>query len=318
MMQPGRIESEARVRDVYERLGESVRSVIIGKDRVVDLCQVALLAGGHVLLTDVPGVGKTTLAKAIALSVAAEFSRVQFTPDLLPSDITGTSIYDPREARFKWLPGPVFAPVLLADEINRATPRTQSALLEAMAEGQVTVEGETRGLPEPFFVIGTQNPHQFHGTYPLPEGQLDRFMVATSMGYPERGAELGMLRSQVERRPLEEVEAVAELAEITTARELVRRVQVHDEILAYAVALAEATRAHPEVSLGVSPRGALSLVRAAQARAATQGRDFVGPEDLKELAPDVLPHRVSLRGGVSGADSRSVVREILDAVSPPD
>ena len=316
-MQPGRIESEARVRDVYERLGESVRGVIIGKDRVVDLCLVALLAGGHVLLTDVPGVGKTTLAKAIALSVAAEFSRVQFTPDLLPSDITGTSIYEPREARFKWLPGPVFAPVLLADEINRATPRTQSALLEAMAEGQVTVEGETRGLPEPFFVIGTQNPHQFHGTYPLPEGQLDRFMVATSMGYPERGAEIGMLRSQVERRPLEEVEAVAELAEISAARELVRGVQVHDEILAYAVAIAEATRAHPEVSLGVSPRGALSLVRAAQARAATRGRDFAGPEDLKELAPDVLPHRVSLRGGLSGADSRSIVREILDAVSPP-
>jgi MoxR-like ATPase len=315
-MQPGWIESEVRVKDVYERLGESVRGVIIGKDRVVDLCLVALLAGGHVLLTDVPGVGKTTLAKAIALSVAAEFSRVQFTPDLLPSDITGTSIYDPRETRFKWLPGPVFAPVLLADEINRATPRTQSALLEAMAEGQVTVEGETRSLPEPFFVIGTQNPHQFHGTYPLPEGQLDRFMVATSMGYPEKGAELGMLRSQVERRPLEEVETVAELGEITAARELVRSVQVHDEIRAYAVALAEATRAHPEVSLGVSPRGALSLVRAAQARAAARGRDFVGPEDLKELAPDVLPHRISLRGA-SGGSPRSVVREILDAVSPP-
>jgi MoxR-like ATPase len=315
-MQSGRIESEARVRDVYERLGESVRGVIIGKDRVVDLCLVALLAGGHVLLTDVPGVGKTTLAKAIALSVAAEFSRVQFTPDLLPSDITGTSIYDPREARFKWLPGPVFAPVLLADEINRATPRTQSALLEAMAEGQVTDEGVTRVLPETFFVIGTQNPHQFHGTYPLPEGQLDRFMVATSMGYPEGEAELGMLRSQVERRPLEEVEPVAQLEEIAAARELVRRVQVHDEILAYAVALAEATRSHPDVSLGVSPRGSLSLVRAAQARAATRGRDFVGPEDLKELAPDVLPHRISLRGA-SGATSRSVVRQILDALSPP-
>lgn len=316
-MRPSRMESLVEVKDVYERLGDSVRGVIVGKDRVVDLCLVALLAGGHVLLTDVPGVGKTTLAKAISLSVAAEFSRVQFTPDLLPSDITGTSIYDPRETRFKWLPGPVFAPVLLADEINRATPRTQSALLEAMAEGQVTVEGETRSLPEPFFVVGTQNPHQFHGTYPLPEGQLDRFMVATSMGYPERGAELGMLRAQVERRPLEEVETVAELWEITAARELVRRVQVHDEILSYSVALSEATRAHPAVSLGVSPRGSLSLVRAAQARAATRGRDFVGPEDLKELAPDVLPHRLSLRGGTSGTTSHAVVREILDAVAPP-
>jgi len=162
--------------------------VIVGKDRVVELCLISLFAGGHVLLTDIPGVGKTTLAKAISSPIAAEFSRIQFTPDLLPSDITGTSIYDPREASFKWLPGPVFAPVLLADEINRATPRTQSALLEAMAENQVTVENETRALPEPFFVVATQNPHQFHGTYPLPEGQLDRFMVATTMGYPDRQA----------------------------------------------------------------------------------------------------------------------------------
>jgi MoxR-like ATPase len=313
----GRIESPVRVREVYERLRDSVREVIMGKDRVVDLCLISLLAGGHVLLTDIPGVGKTTLAKAIALSIDAEFSRVQFTPDLLPSDITGTSIYDPREARFKWLPGPVFAPVLLADEINRATPRTQSALLEAMAEGQVTTEGETRPLPEPFFVLATQNPHQFHGTYPLPEGQLDRFMVATSMGYPERRAELDMVRAQVEQRPLEEVEPVAELREIAVARELVRRVQVHEEVLAYAVGLADATRSHPAVSLGVSPRGSISLVRASQARAATRGRDFVGPEDVKALAPDVLPHRLSIRGGTSGTTAEAVVREILDAVPPP-
>ena len=289
------------VREVYERLRRSVRRVIVGKDRVVDLCLISLLAGGHVLLTDVPGVGKTTLARAIASSVAADFSRIQFTPDLLPSDITGTSIYDPRETRFNWLPGPVFAPVLLADEINRATPRTQSALLEAMAEGQVTVEGATRPLPEPFFVVATQNPHQFHGTYPLPEGQLDRFMVATSMGYPERRAELKVVRAQVERRPLEEVKAVVEIREVCEARELVRTVQVHEEVLAYAVALAEATRDHPAVSLGVSPRGSIALVRAAQARAATRGRDFVGPEDVRELAPDALTHRLSVRGGASGA-----------------
>ena len=316
-MQSGRIESPVEIQAVYERLQTSVRGVIVGKDRVVELCLIALLAGGHVLLTDIPGVGKTTLARAIASSISGGFSRIQFTPDLLPSDITGTSVYDPREVRFEWLPGPVFAPVLLADEINRATPRTQSALLEAMAEGQVTVDGETRGLPEPFFVVATQNPHQFHGTYPLPEGQLDRFMVATSMGYPERRAEIGLVRNQVERRPLEEVEPVVELREIAAAREIVRSVQAHDEVLAYAVALAEATRNHPAVSLGVSPRGSISLVRAAQARAATRGRDFVGPEDVKALAPDALPHRLSVRGGTSGTTSEAVIREVLDKIPPP-
>jgi len=291
--------------------------VIVGKDRVIDLCLVALLAGGHVLLTDIPGVGKTTLAKAISASISGDFSRIQFTPDLLPSDITGMSVYDPRETRFKWLPGPVFAPVLLADEINRATPRTQSALLEAMAERQVTVEGETRGLPEPFFVVATQNPHQFHGTYPLPEGQLDRFMISSSMGYPERRAELGIVRAQIERRPLEEVEPVAELHEVVAAREVVRSVQVHEEVVAYAVALAEATRNHPAVSLGVSPRGSIALIQASQARAATRGRDFVGPEDVKELAPDALPHRLSVRGGASGTTAEAVIREVLDTVRPP-
>ncbi len=316
-MQGSRVESLVEVREIFGRLRDSIRGVVVGKDRVVDLCVISLLAGGHVLLTDIPGVGKTTLARAISSSIAADFSRIQFTPDLLPSDITGTSIYNPREATFEWLAGPVFAPVLLADEINRATPRTQSALLEAMAEGQVTVEGETRELPEPFFVVATQNPHQFHGTYPLPEGQLDRFMVATTMGYPERRAELGIVRAQVERRPLEEIRPVVSVGEVAIARELVRGVQVHEEVLNCAVGLAEATRVHPAVSLGVSPRGTIALVRAVQARAATKGRDFVGPKDVKELAPDALSHRISVRGGPSGATAGAVVAEALKSVPSP-
>jgi MoxR-like ATPase len=312
-----RVERLVEVREIYAKLHRAIRQVIVGKDEVIELCLISLLAGGHVLLTDIPGVGKTMLAKAMASAVDADFSRIQFTPDLLPSDITGTSVYDPREARFKWIAGPVFAPVLLADEINRATPRTQSALLEAMAEGQTTVDGQTRPLPEPFFVVATQNPHQFHGTYPLPEGQLDRFMVATSMGYPGRRAELGIVRSQVEGRPLEEIRPVAGVREVSVARELVRRVQVHEEVLGYAVALTEATREHPAVSLGVSPRGSIALTRAAQARAASRGRDFVGPEDVKALAPSALPHRISIRGGASGATAEGVVREVLDSVASP-
>lgn len=311
-----RVESVVGVVEVYGRLRESVRAVVRGKDDVVDLCLISLLAGGHVLLTDIPGVGKTTLAKAISSAIDAEFSRIQFTPDLLPSDITGTSIYDPREARFRWVPGPVFAPVLLADEINRATPRTQSALLEAMAEGQVTADGVTRPLPEPFFVVATQNPHQFHGTYPLPEGQLDRFTAAAGMGYPETRTEVGIVRDQIERRPLDEVEPVTDAREVEEAREAVRRVQAHDEILEYAVALAQTTREHPAASLGVSPRGSISLVRAAQARAATKGRDFVGPEDVKKLAPYVLPHRIRVRGG-AGATADGIVRDALGYVAPP-
>lgn len=305
------------MRGVYERLLGAVRRAVVGKDEVVELCLVSLLAGGHVLLTDIPGVGKTTLAKAVSSAIDADFSRIQSTPDLLPLDITGTSVYDPRGARFEWIPGPVFAPVLLADEINRATPRTQSALLEAMAEGQVTAEGVSRPLPEPFFVVAPQNPQTYHGTYPLPEGQLDRFMLATSMGYPGRMAELVIVRAQVERRPLEEIEPVVDAREVAVAREIVRRVQVHEEVLSYAVALAEATREHAAVSLGVSPRGSIALVRASQARAAARGRDFVGPEDVKALAMHVLAHRIGVRGGASGATAEGVVRDCLSSVASP-
>lgn len=312
-----RVESLVDVGEVYGRLRRVVARVVQDKDDVVDLCLVALLAGGHVLLTDVPGVGKTTLAKAISSAIAADFSRIQFAPDLLPADITGTSVYEPREGKFRWVAGPVFAPVLLADEINRATPRTQSAMLEAMAEGQVTADGETRPLPQPFFVIATQNPHQFHGTYPLPEGQLDRFMISTSMGYPGRRAEVEIVRDQIENRPLDSIEPVVEAREIAVARELVRGVQVHEEVLDYAIGIVEATRKHEAVSLGVSPRGSIGLVRAAQARAAAQHRDFVGPEDIKALAPYVLAHRINVRGGISGAPREDVIREILESVASP-
>lgn len=316
-MERSSVESLVDVGEIYDRLHAAVGRVILGKDEVIELCLISLFAGGHVLLTDVPGIGKTTLARAVSSAIAARFGRIQFTPDLLPSDITGTNVYDPCNTSFKWIAGPIFAPVLLADEINRATPRTQSALLEAMAEGQVTVDGESRPLPEPFFVVATQNPHQFQGTYPLPEGQLDRFMVATSMGYPERQAELSLVREQIEHHPLEEIEPVVEAREISVARELVRQVQIHQEVLEYAVGLAEATRRHPAVSLGISPRGSIALLRAAQARAATRGRDFVGPEDVKALVPHTLPHRISVRGGTTGMTAEDVVGETLSSAPVP-
>jgi MoxR-like ATPase len=302
-----------------EALRAQLAHVILGKPEAIDHVLVALLAGHHLLMEDVPGVGKTTLAKALARAFSGAFRRVQFTPDLLPADILGASVYNPRDGSFTFKEGPVFANVLLADEINRASPRTQSALLEAMSEGQVSSEGVTRALPAPFLVLATQNPIEFHGTYPLPEAQLDRFGLRIGLGYPAAEAELEVLFSQADRHPLESVQPVLSAEDVVALQAEARSVRIERSLGRYVVALAEATRRHPQVRLGCSPRGSLMLFRAAQARALLSGRAFVVPEDVKAQAVPVLAHRLGLEtkaryGGVSKED---VVREILDGVAVP-
>jgi MoxR-like ATPase len=293
--------------------------VILGKAEAIDHVLVALLAGHHLLMEDVPGVGKTTLAKALARCFSGEFRRVQFTPDLLPADILGSSVYSPRDGSFTFKAGPVFANVLLADEINRASPRTQSALLEAMSEGQVSSEGVTRALPSPFLVLATQNPVEFHGTYPLPEAQLDRFGLRIGLGYPATDQEVNVLFSQTERHPLESVEPVVSAADIVALQAQTRHVRVERSLGQYMIALAEATRRHASVKLGCSPRGSLMLFRAAQARALLEGRDFVVPEDVEAEAVPVLAHRLGLetKARYTGVSKEDIVREILDAVAVP-
>ena len=300
-------------------LQSQLARVILGKPEAIDHVLVALLAGHHLLLEDVPGVGKTTLAKALARAFSGEFRRVQFTPDLLPADILGSSVYSPRDGSFSFKEGPVFAHVLLADEINRASPRTQSALLEAMSEGQVSSEGVTRALPLPFLVLATQNPVEFHGTYPLPEAQLDRFGLRIGLGYPAAEAELEVLFSQADRHPLESVEPVLTASDVVALQAETRHVRVERSLGRYVVALAEATRRHPQVRLGCSPRGSLMLFRAAQARALLSGRSFVVPEDVKAEAVPVLAHRLGLetKARYTGVSKEDLVREVTDAVPVP-
>jgi MoxR-like ATPase len=308
---------------IAERIGllrANIEKVFVGKSGAVIRTLVALFSGGHVLIEDVPGVGKTTLARALAQSLALPFKRIQFTPDLLPSDILGVSVYDPKNGTFEWKEGPIFASVLLADEINRTTPRTQSALLEAMNEAQVSVDGKTHPLGPPFIVLATQNPFEFEGTYPLPESQLDRFLLKIRIGYPSPEDELSVLASRRTSDPLSTLTPVMDRDEVLAIQKWVREVRVEESLAGYILAIVTETRRSRSLTIGVSPRGSLFLYRAAQALALTEGRDFVLPDDIKRLAPSVLAHRVIGKGFAyeGGQDEREkVIRGILDTVEVP-
>lgn len=307
------------VRATGQKIIDNVEKVIIGKHEEVQLGLVALLCQGHVLIDDVPGVGKTMLAKAMARSLGCTFKRIQFTPDMLPSDVTGVSVYDQSTGRFEFRPGPVMANIVLTDEINRATPKTQSALLEAMEEHQVTVDGVTHLLDKPFLVLATQNPIEYEGTFPLPEAQLDRFLMRISLGYPSPTDEIRILEAQQYVHPIETIEQVVSTTELLEMQERIKDVFVHDGIKEYIVALVGATRSHPDVYLGSSPRGALALYRAGQARAAVLGRDYVIPDDVKALAETTLAHRliVNPAARIGEVDPRTVVKEVLQGVEAP-
>lgn len=303
-------------------LETSLRNIIRGNDEVIRLALVAVIARGHLLIEGVPGVGKTTLAHALARALDCSFQRVQFTSDMLPTDVLGITVYSALEQQFEFKPGPVFTNVLLADEINRTTPKTQSALLEAMNEGQVTVDGHSHQLPEPFLVIATQNPIEHHGTYPLPESQLDRFLLRIQMGYPQVSDEREILRSEAGAARLEEVQAVATGTDVMAMQEEVTRVKVDDSLVDYALQIVGRTRESQALSLGVSPRGSLMLYRAAQARAYLDGRMFATPEDFKSLAVPVLSHRVVVNGRYSSTlkkaeQAETIIRDILQSVPVP-
>jgi MoxR-like ATPase len=301
-----------------ERLRSNVERALVGKRDVIDLATVALLCEGHLLIEDVPGIGKTTLARALAQSIGGTFRRLQCTPDLLPSDVTGVSVFDQRTAEFVFRPGPIFANVLLADEINRATPRTQSAVLEAMQEAQVSADGVTRALPRPFVVLATQNPIELEGTFPLPEAQLDRFLMRLQLGYPDEDAEEALIERGL-GRPTGPVEQVLRPEDVLEAASACAHVRLQQDVRRYLVRVTRATRADPDVQLGASPRATLALHRATQAWAAMHGRDFVTPDDIKSLATPVLAHRlvISLEARLRGRDAAAVVERVLDSVSVP-
>ena len=307
------------VGQTLQRIEDNVRRVMQGKPEVVRLSLITLLAEGHLLVEDVPGVGKTLLAKALARSIDCSVARVQFTPDLLPSDVTGVTVYSPDTGGFEFRPGPVFANVVLGDEINRAGPKTQSALLESMEERTVTIDGATHELARPFMVIATQNPIELEGTYPLPEAQRDRFMMRVAIGYPHQDDELQILRTHGEQDPMAGLGSVTDVKEVVTAIVAVRHVRVAEPIERYLVALCRATRSHPDVELGASPRASLALLRGVRAAAALEGRDHVVPDDVKLLAPHILPHRLILRpdAEIGGQDAAAVVADVLDGLPAP-
>jgi MoxR-like ATPase len=308
-----------QIQDVASRIREGVQRVIVGKGDVINLAIVALLCRGHILVEDVPGIGKTTMAKAIAQSLGCTFNRIQFTPDLMPTDVLGVNFFNQKTGDFEFRGGPIFSQVLLADEINRATPRTQSALLEAMQERQSTVDGETRPLPDPFLVMATQNPIEMEGTFPLPEAQLDRFMVRIKLGYPTPEEESDILLRFERDSVVEAVDAVTDGTELALIQRQVTEVRVDATVREYIVAIAQASRENQGLMLGASPRGALAMYKTAQATAAIDGRDFVTPDDVKSVVPNVLPHRMVLTSTarLRGRSTDNVVREIMASVPVP-
>lgn len=307
------------IAEAAERIRKNIQKVIVGKDEVINLTIAAMLCEGHVLLEDVPGIGKTTLARALAASSGCSFRRIQFTPDLLPSDVTGLSWFNQIEQRFEFRPGPVMSQVVLADEINRATPRTQSALLEAMQERQVTVEGETRLLPRPFLVLATQNPVELEGTFPLPEAQIDRFILRVKIGYPSHEEENDILERFRQADPLPELQSVIQPDEILDLIRARSQIRVEASVRDYIVRVARATRSHPEIDLGASPRATLSLYQAAQAWAGIGGREYVIPDDVKWLAPHVLTHRLMIapQAQLRGRQPSELVDDIVGTVPVP-
>jgi len=305
--------------DLCRRIMDNISRVIVGKEHVMELLIVGLLAEGHVLLEDIPGLGKTLIAKSLAKSIGASFKRVQFTPDLLPADITGFSVYDQRSGQFVFQQGPVMTNVLLADEINRTIPRTQSSLLESMEERQVTVDGKTHSLPHPFFVMATQNPIELEGTFPLPEAQLDRFLLRIRLGYPEQNEEIAILERFQEEDPLQELSSVATPAEVSRLQHARKKIHVSRAVREYITSLVGATRANPLLRLGASPRGSLGLMRSGQALAALRGREYVLPDDIKYLAVPVLAHRLILKEEerLRGTSQEDVVKQIMGRISVP-
>jgi MoxR-like ATPase len=308
-----------RAREYAEKIIRNIEQVMVGKSKAVQLAVIALISNGHLLIEDAPGVGKTMLARSLARSINCSFKRIQFTPDMLPGDITGVSVFNQKSGDFAFHPGPIMAQVVLADEINRATPKVQSALLEAMEERQMTVDGVTRKMPLPFHVLATQNPIEYEGTFPLPESQLDRFLLRINIGYPSQEEEIAVIERQQYVHPIEQIDHVVDAADVLEIQDAVKKIYVDDLIKNYIVSLVEATRHHPDIFLGASPRGSLALYRASQARALLEGRDFVLPDDVKALAEPALAHRSILtsQGPSHGKNKRSAISEILETIPVP-